>query len=65
MTNFELKPCPFCGRELVEFSAKYDGGSVTELDVWCTCGAHITLQAARGSWFDAMKRWNTRNGYEK
>ena len=30
------------------FDKEDEGSSVTELDVWCTCGAHITLQTARG-----------------
>lgn len=70
----ELKPCPFCGKDIVKRSEEYIGNSVISLECGCkTCFAEfrITVPYLVGAGFhgedvyevveDAISIWNRRD----
>jgi len=79
MTNMrvELKPCPFCGRNVDSISFRTEGRHVDSLTVNCSCGVRIEINAeayeiecfdGRIMWEypkgDALDIWNRRKGKE-
>ena len=58
----ELKPCPFCGREIDYYETVHERGAIAELTVECDCGARIIMSPY---WMsdgdrDAITAWNRR-----
>ena len=43
----ELKPCPFCGREIYDYSLKIENGMTDELNVSCRCGANFHIRGSK------------------
>ena len=52
----ELRRCPFCGREIVNYEAEVQDGKVTRLNIQCCC----KIVVYSGDKMDAAERWNTR-----
>lgn len=62
----KLKPCPFCGSNVVRKVLTYQGNICTEMTVYCpTCFMDITLsppEYAPDVYFkDVIENWNRRN----
>lgn len=43
----ELKPCPFCGREIEDYSIKIEKGMTDELNISCFCGADFCIRGTK------------------
>ena len=43
----ELKPCPFCGREIYNYSIKIESGRSDELNISCYCGADFFIRGTK------------------
>lgn len=66
--QIELKPCPFCGKEIKEYSVTSECGIIKELSIECCMKVDIesdpmltSLDGERvliGS--DALQKWNRR-----
>lgn len=53
----ELKPCPFCGKEVDCFDARMRDGKISYLEVSCTCGKfEFYMDSEKG----ADEIWNAR-----
>lgn len=65
-----MKPCPFCGRKVENVSIDMDGSGILRIDVDCSCGASIHIEADdvisdwEGNRFqfgkNAFEKWNER-----
>lgn len=70
---FNLKPCPFCGKEIKRYSiGTFNGYDVYELKISCCMEFDITsdeLLFADGDplklGLDAVEKWNKRAGEQK
>ena len=43
----ELKPCPFCGRKIYDYSMRIEIGIPDELKISCCCGADFCIRESR------------------
>jgi len=67
-----LKPCPFCGAEIIEARIDMDMAGVTYLEVNCHCGAEVRLFSTERLYSadgrsvmvepSAIDKWNRRDG---
>ena len=74
LRNLDLKPCPFCGAEVVAVTADFDRYGCETLKLCCNCGVTVEVEASpvfvtfSGDKFrpgpDAIEKWNMRAGNE-
>ena len=79
MTNVrvELKPCPFCGRNVDSISFSTEGRYISSMTVNCSCGIRFEIDAEcyeierldgpimrEYPYGDALDIWNRRKGKE-
>lgn len=57
-TNFELKPCPFCGGEAQMDANKYNSVKPDDYDAYCD---HCMVGFTRETPEKAAVAWNNRN----
>ena len=43
----ELKPCPFCGRKIYDYSLKIENGMSEKLNISCCCGADFFIRGTK------------------
>lgn len=56
--EIELKPCPFCNREISDYSMVYENGCFKLLKVHCSeCGSDFRL-SAQSKFNDVVRIWN-------
>jgi len=69
MLIHKMKPCPFCGRRISECSWEQDSNGIAALEVRCTCGVTIKIEAddvfrtvdrSFRPGLDALEKWNLR-----
>ena len=58
----ELKPCPFCGSEMVCYDTDGLGSWVICVDCGASCGR--TVNKGRGTREKVIEKWNRRAGDE-
>ena len=68
--NINIKPCPFCGGEVVTVAADFDRLGCNTLKIYCDCGVTVEVEASpvfgsfSGDKFrpgpDAIEKWNRR-----
>ena len=54
----ELKPCPFCGKQVDQFEARMSDGRISYLEVTCNCGKFGFYAGSGKRGADEM--WNKR-----
>ena len=74
LKKFDLKPCPFCGAEVLMVTADFDRFGCQTLKLCCDCGVTVEVDGSpvygsfSGGKFrpgpDAIEKWNARAGNE-
>lgn len=71
--KLELKPCPFCGKEIDQYSVEVNTYGIKRLQISCCMNFDITSDEVLETFFgneviagfDAEEKWNRRVGEQE